>query len=163
MWLKPTWTADHIAEFPPEKLIHYGVKGVILDLDNTLMIPKNLEVPDFILSWIEAARQAELRLYIVSNNCRPFYLQKAEQMLGIPIIGNSQKPRVTKLKRAIQALELEPHEVVMVGDRPLTDIWAGHRVGSKTLWVQPLSRTMDPLVIKCLRFLESRFIVPELV
>ena len=55
-------------------------------------------------------------------------------------------------------LELAPNQVCVVGDRPLTDIWAGQRLGATTILVDPLQRANEKGHIHVLRALERLFI-----
>ena len=63
-----------------------------------------------------------------------------------------------KVSRGSEILMLEAHQVVVVGDRPLTDIWAGQRQGSLTILVDPLIKHQENGLFKILRRLERLFV-----
>ena len=155
MFLKPTWQGACISEFSPELLYDLGIRGVMFDLDNTLIIPKNHTVPETVENWLLQAKAKNMKLCIVTNNTFSAHRKKAEENLQIPIFGPAGKPRRKYLLEAINYLGYAPEEILMVGDRPLTDILGGHRVGVKTLLLKPLTRHIDSPIIQTLRFLEG--------
>ena len=158
MFLTPTWQAESVADMPPSLFLSLGIHGAILDLDNTLMIPRTPIIPEPIQGWLAEAKQSNFGLVVVSNNKKPSYLAQAEDLLQIPVIGFAQKPRRIYLRAGLETLQLSAEKVVVVGDRPLTDILGGIRLGAKTLWVKNLTHQTDKPLIQCLRFLESTLI-----
>ena len=54
-------------------------------------------------------------------------------------------------------MNLKPNEIAIIGDRPLTDIWVGKRLGTITILVDPLMKNKEPLVVKFLRKIERSF------
>jgi len=61
---------------------------------------------------------------------------------------------------ALKDLDLLPSQVAMVGDRPLTDIWVGQRLGLITILVDPLMKHEEAAIVQFLRKLERIFIRP---
>jgi predicted HAD superfamily phosphohydrolase YqeG len=55
-------------------------------------------------------------------------------------------------------LGVEAHQAAMIGDRPLTDIWVGQRMGMYTILVDPLTMASEHRVVKVLRRLEKLFV-----
>ncbi len=49
-------------------------------------------------------------------------------------VGES-KPKPTIFRQALQAVQLQPHEVLMVGDNPEKDIFGAKSVGLQTAWI----------------------------
>ena len=58
------------------------------------------------------------------------------------------------LKEATTILQLQPSEVVMVGDQLLTDVWSAHNAGMRSILVKPLIET-DQWNTKINRFFEK--------
>lgn len=54
------------------------------------------------------------------------------------------KPHPEAFGEVCRALRAEPHECVMVGDRPIDDIEGGRRVGMRTVWVRNDYAPGDP-------------------
>lgn len=154
MWLKPTCVVEHVKDIDLESLWEQGVRGFIFDLDNTIMAPHTGRLDDEMAEWLKTIEERGFKSIVVSNNPIKMYTQKAETVLNIPVLGNAGKPRRKFLYRALEILDMAPHQVAVVGDRPLTDIWGGLRLGAKTILVDPLTKHQEPQVVKWLRWLE---------
>ncbi|MDX1918321.1 MAG: YqeG family HAD IIIA-type phosphatase [Candidatus Caenarcaniphilales bacterium] len=141
-----------------------GIKGLLLDLDNTIMLPYRAEwLPD-IRRWIEQALDLGLKMIVVTNNKRCDYLKTVEPLLnlyGIKMIGQADKPRRKALKEALRMIDLPADSVCLIGDRVLTDIWGGARLGMKTALVRPLSGKSERKLYQFLRQIEYLCLHPN--
>src|SRR5690606_941981 len=99
-------------------------------------------------------REKGFACLVLSNNRRAEYVKKAEEALGIPCIAVAAKPNTASYERALQHLNLKGGETAMIGDRPLTDIWVGQRMGAVTILVDPLIKHQERWYFKFLRKLE---------
>ena len=155
--LRPTYIVEHVTDINLEDLKGEGIKGLLFDLDNTLMAPKSAVLTADVAQWIEVVRK-DFQIAIVSNNPHQLYIEKAAEIIGCTAYGKADKPRRSVALRALKDLELLPEQVAMVGDRPLTDIWVGQRLGLYTILVDPLIKHQESNIIKTLRKLERIFI-----
>ncbi len=117
-----------------------GVKGIIMDLDDTLIpsdIKNNKEIID---KWLFKAKK-EFSLFVVSNNSRPDYVKKFCDRFDIPYIARASKPRSKYIIQALSQMDLGFQSVIIVGDRVTTDIFVGKRLGIKSFLVAPLSES----------------------
>lgn len=161
MFLRPTFIVPSVLEIPMDRLRNLGVLGFIFDLDNTLMAPHSGVVEPLIRDWLDAIQADGHRCVVLTNNKRPQYFQAAEAVLQLPTIGHARKPWRQGLRQAIELLGLEPHQTVIVGDRPLTDIWGGILAGTHTILVDPLIKDREHTIIKGLRRLERMFVLED--
>ncbi|MDJ0625728.1 MAG: YqeG family HAD IIIA-type phosphatase [Candidatus Caenarcaniphilales bacterium] len=156
--LEPTYFIDDTVEnLDVNQLIADGVKGLILDLDNTIMRPRAGYFCDAVLPWLEKARGLGLKLIIVTNNKNDQYLKEVEPIIEqhqILMITKAKKPRRLKLREALEQIELPPQNVCIVGDRVLTDILGGRRLGMKTAFVRPLLGNEENRLFRFLRKIE---------
>ncbi|SRR5579883_2808065 len=144
MFLKPTYFIDgDITSVDIERLSHDGVKGLIIDLDSTLMESKSGSITDETRDWLERARPL-FAIVVLSNNKRDEYLQGASTVLAMKIIGHAAKPFPSGFNQALTILDLPPEEVAVIGDRPLTDILGGQLAKMKTVLVRPLKSIKEP-------------------
>ena len=157
-FLKPDWVVLDVLNLPLDALAAQGVKGFIFDLDNTIMPPHTALVSDTIKQWLASLTTRGFSYIVVSNNHNVAYMQQAENHLGVPVLGPARKPSRTMLREALTQLSLPTHQVCVVGDRPLTDIWGGQRLGATTILVDPLQRAIEKGHIHVLRALERLFI-----
>ncbi|MCE3235630.1 MAG: hypothetical protein K0Q50_1810 [Vampirovibrio sp.] len=158
MLVKPSLIVEDITTIDLQALKAAGVKGFIFDLDNTIMAPHSGALEDRIETWLTILQADGFKCLVLSNNKKAEYCQLAEKVLNIPVISHAAKPRRAKFRQALEILGLQATEVAMVGDRPLTDIWVGQRMGSYTILVDPLIKHSEKVYIKFLRGLERLFV-----
>ena len=134
---KPTYVFDKIVDITPEFMKRKRIKGVILDLDNTLTTHNNPIVPQSSMEWINSMKAAGIKLMIVSNNKAPRVTPFAEQ-LGIDFVSEGKKPLTFGYNRAIKKMGLEKANVAAVGDQIFTDIMGSNLCGIRSFFVFPI-------------------------
>ncbi len=138
-WLRPSSQVSTVYDIDLTALRARGIRGVILDLDNTIVPWGAREVSPKLPVWIAAAREADLQLCIVSNNMGNRVTAIARR-LGLPVVAGALKPRRRALRRAITVMGTSPEATALVGDQLFTDILGGNRLGLYTILVRPQSR-----------------------
>jgi len=157
-FIKPTYNIDgDVTDIIIEALLSDGVKGLIFDLDSTLMESKSGRLTDEVSAWLIKARP-HFKMVVLSNNKNSLYLDKVKAIVDMPVIGYAKKPSRRGFRQAMEILELTPQEVAVVGDRPLTDILGGKRSGAKTVLVKILRTIREPSWKTSIRNLERRLI-----
>lgn len=157
-FIKPNYNIDgDVTDIQIESLINDGVKGLIFDLDSTLIESKTAELTEEVSTWLLKARP-HFKMVVLSNNKNTLYLDKIKTVLDMPIIGYAKKPSRRGFVAALKILELESGAVAVVGDRPLTDILGGQRSGVKTILVKILKSIKEPSWKSSIRNLERRLI-----
>ncbi len=126
-FLLPNEFVTNIFEITPEKLQELGIRGIITDLDNTLVEWDRPDATEELIIWLRIMKESGIRVIIASNNKEARVKHFAEP-LGIPYIHKAKKPLRNAFYNALIQLGLRPNEVVMVGDQLLTDV-----MGSKPL------------------------------
>ncbi len=130
-----------------------GIRGVILDLDNTV-VAWNAPVPsDAVRQWVDRLRQAGLRACIVSNN----FMGRAQtigDLLGIPVVPAAVKPTPWAFRKAMAIMGVSAGQTALIGDQLFTDILGGNLLGMRTILVDPLSTQEFPTT-KLVRRLEG--------
>jgi len=114
------------------------VRGLILDLDDTLVTHGGDRFPETVTAWLRGI-QRDFRVCIVSNTSRQRRARSIAAHLDIPVFAQAQKPRREVLRQAMAAMNLGQEEVMVVGDRLLTDILGGIRLGARTALVGPVA------------------------
>ncbi|TBH15475.1 YqeG family HAD IIIA-type phosphatase [Thermus thermamylovorans] len=130
-----------------------GLKGVILDLDNTLLPYGEEEIPSAYRDWLERLR-TEVPVYLLSN-ALPERFARVQGALGLPGHAPALKPWLG-FRRALKALGLPPRQVAVVGDQVFTDVLGGNLVGAYTVLVPPL-REREFFYTRFIRLLETPF------
>ncbi len=136
--LLPDKHLNTIFELDPALLQARGIKGIITDMDNTLVPWNNRAVYPRLTRWLNSLKRNGFRLCIVSNSTPDRGREFAAQ-LDIPAIWYAVKPRRKSFRRALQLMGLSPGEVAVIGDQLFTDVLGGNRLGLYTILVTPLS------------------------
>jgi HAD superfamily phosphatase (TIGR01668 family) len=143
---------DSIYDIKLSDLKAEGIKGIIFDLDNTI-VPRNLSVAtEGLKNWLSRLKDEGFEVCIVSNNWKLRVESIAEQ-LGVPLVARAAKPRKGAFKRALNILGTGRNETVVVGDQIFTDVLGGNISGLRTVLVMPMSNHEAPHT-KILRYLE---------
>lgn len=142
-WLRPDLWVGAVSEIGPEALHARGIRGLILDLDDTLVAALEHQPPPAVEAWVERM-SGEFRLFILSNNASPSRVQRIAERLGLPCAARAAKPRRQGFRAAIAQLDLTPSEVAIVGDQLFTDVLGGHRIGAYTILATPMSPEHKP-------------------
>jgi len=129
-----------VLHLTPDILKQYGLKGLILDVDETLVPLRTAQISAELLPWVEEVRQVA-SLWLVSNNISEARIRRIGKALDLPYISGAGKPSRRKVRRVVEAMELPLEQVGMVGDRLFTDVLVGNRLGLFTVLVEPM---VDP-------------------
>lgn len=128
---------DSVLTLTPEIVQTYGLKGLVLDVDETLVPFTVMEVSPELRAWIEKMRQF-VDLWLVSNNLSEPRIGGIARSLDLPYYLGAGKPSRRKIRSALEQMNLPVHQVGMVGDRLFTDVLAGNRLGMFTVLVEPI-------------------------
>jgi len=148
--------ADDRAETLPDvsldRLAAAGIRGIVVDLDNTVCAYRQPELAPGVADWVSAARDRGFALVLVSNNFTE-RVASVGARLGIPIVPNALKPLPFAFVRALRVLGTPRGATVVIGDQLFTDVLGAKLLGLRTILTQPLVETDFPLT-RVLRFLE---------
>ena len=123
-----------------DELVADGVRLVLLDRDNTCVPRDAAEPPAEVMAWLDRAREAGLKLCLVSNNFHSSQVRGSAEHMGVDVVDHAMKPLPFALVRAMRLMGSMPGETVMIGDQVFTDVVAGNLAGVRTVLVRPQSR-----------------------
>ena len=156
MILYPKLYLNSVTEISIEILEKYHLKGLILDVDNTL-IDINKNMPEGIPKWIESLKKQGISLCIVSNTNQKDKVEAVAKKLEIPYIYFAKKPLKGGFKRAKEILKLENEQIGVVGDQIMTDIIGANRSKMFPILVKPIDE-QDIWITKIKRPIENKII-----
>jgi len=137
--LTPTEYVESIYSINLLKLHKRGIRGFLIDLDNTLVSRYDSEPTLKCRMWVKEVRAAGIALCISSNSFYPNRVQSISAALDIPAFFMAMKPFPFSLQTAMkQVLKLPKSAVAVVGDQVFTDVVAGNVLGLYTILVEPL-------------------------
>ncbi|MEI6602198.1 MAG: YqeG family HAD IIIA-type phosphatase [Clostridia bacterium] len=156
MRFKPDLYVDSIFAIDFQNLKARGIKGLLLDVDNTLKA-HYAEAPSAqVRGWLDEARAAGFALCIVSNG-RQSRIGPFAHGIGLAAVGDAMKPSRAGFLRAAESLHLDVCHTAVVGDQLFTDILGGNNAGALTILVKPISID-EPFYVKLKRPLERLFL-----
>ena len=136
MNLYPSIYIENIKKITLELLKEKKIKGLILDIDNTLIdYDKNLL--EGTKEWCDNLKENDIKLCILSNTNKVKKVEKVAKILNLEYIYFAHKPSKKGFLMAQKLLGLNKEEIAIVGDQIFTDVWGGNRVGMYTILTKP--------------------------
>ena len=134
----PTLQRKNITEVTAADLRALGVRGILLDVDNTLTRHNSQDVPSSVRRWLSDRQADGFLLSVVSNNdearVSPF-----ATALGLSYVAGGRKPLPGGFSRAARLLGLPKSSCVVVGDQIFTDILGANLSGMPSVLLMPLA------------------------
>lgn len=163
MILYPDLYFNSIVDISVDVLKQKNIKGLILDVDNTLIDTAKNFVPG-VDEWHDNIRKAGIKTIIVSNTNKIEKLNKVSKKLNIEYIKFAKKPLKSGFKKALKILELEPENVAAIGDQIFTDVIGANRckilsilvnpVNEEDIWITKLKRPIEKKIVN--RYLKTK-------
>jgi len=151
--LRPDFQYRCIQDIKVQDLVSQGIKGLLLDLDNTITPWNDRTVSPEVINWFKKVKEAGLKACILSNNTLPDRVSAVADILDIMYVFNAAKPSKKAFQMGLETLGLESSEVVVIGDQIFTDVFGAKRLKIKTILVSPIDRK-EFAGTKILRFME---------
>lgn len=143
-----------------ELLEHYNIKGLILDLDNTLTTHDNPVPAEKVGEWLSIMRENNISMMIVSNNhferVKPF-----ADSLGLEFVCEGKKPLSKGFNEAQKRMNIPFENIAAVGDQIFTDILGANLRHIKSIFVFPIQYETTKF-FKFKRFMEKPFLPKKL-
>ena len=149
----PTEYVSGIDQITPEWLAERGARGVVFDIDNTV-VPQDAPADEAAKAYFALLHGAGIRTFVVSNNAEPRVKAFADAV-GCGYCHKAQKPSRKGYLAAIRGMHLKRSEVVVVGDQLFTDIWGANRSRIRSVLVSPVKPEKDTLGVKLKRPFEK--------
>lgn len=134
--LQPKMYFRTIEDISVKALKKRSVKGLILDIDNTLVPPHTPEADDRAKRFVKRMEE-EFKICIVSNNIYE-RAEKFADSFPVDFICDGNKPAKKPFLLAIEKLKLEPSEIAVIGDQIFTDVWGANRMNMISVLVNPI-------------------------
>lgn len=136
---------------PFEKLYEDGYRGVIFDIDNTL-VPHGAPADDRAKKLFGRLKEIGFTSCLISNN-RESRVEMFNRDIGTKYIYNAHKPSVRNYIKAMEIMGTDRSNTLFVGDQLFTDVWGAKRAGIYNILVRPI-HPKEEIQIVLKRFLE---------
>lgn len=133
---------DQLAAIDLNLLWNMGIRGIILDLDNTVVSEDDRYLSPDAEEWLKDAKIQGFKLIILSNGKRKYRVKYWSQRLEIYAISPARKPFSKSFCEAMAHMQLTSNQVVVIGDSRHTDVLGAWLVGCP--WIQVASLPHPP-------------------
>lgn len=123
-------------EIDYEGLYRRGYRGVIFDIDNTL-VPHGAPADERAIALFERLRGLGFKTLLLSNNKEP-RVKMFDQDVKSGYIFKAGKPGRAGYEKAMERMGTKPENTIFVGDQLFTDIWGAKKAGIQTWLVKPI-------------------------
>lgn len=149
----PTWLVYDVLAITPQQLKANNIKGILLDVDNTIVEWDSTTVPQPVKMWIDRLLKEDIGVVLLSNN-RQKRIQVIAKQLNVSFVSSAKKPFKYGVLKGLALLNVPKEQVTIIGDQLFTDILVGTFVNVKTILVKSISHS-DMLPTKIIRYVEK--------
>ncbi len=121
-----------------EELYRKGYRGVIFDVDNTL-VPHDAPADERAKALFSRLNAIGFKALLLSNNKEPRVKRFAEDVKYASYIFKANKPARSGYRAAMRKMGTDEKTTLFVGDQLFTDVWGAHRAGIKNILVHPIN------------------------
>lgn len=141
----PKYRFRSVCDITAEFLEQKGIKGLLLDIDNTLIYDETLTPLPGVKEWVQRMQSAGIPMAIVSNAIAPRVYVTAKRLDISNYIYSAKKPKPDGLYRAAEKLGLPINSLAMVGDQLKTDMFSANAAGATAIFTD---RARDEKIFK---------------
>ncbi len=134
-----------------ERLYAAGFRGIVFDIDNTL-VEHGAVANQQAIALIDRLRRMGYAVCFLSNNKEP-RVKSFAKAFDAAYIFKAGKPKKEGYEAAMKLLGVTKEQTISVGDQIFTDIWGANRAGIYTVLVKQIGKKEEvQIVLK--RYLE---------
>lgn len=133
----PKQRAASAYNIPYERLREKGIRGVIFDIDNTL-VPHDAPAEKKTVELFERLHRLGCATCLLSNNKEKRVAEFAGQV-DSPYIFKAGKPKTGGYEKAMELMGTDRMSTLFVGDQLFTDVFGANRAGIASVLVNPIN------------------------
>lgn len=139
-----------------EEYYRKGYRGVIFDIDNTL-VPHGAPADKRSIALIGSLKKMGFGVVFLSNNKEP-RVKMFNDAVHAQYIYKAGKPGKKGYKKAMEMMGTHRENTLFVGDQLFTDVWGARNTGIFSILVNPIDKKEEiQIVLK--RYLEKIVLV----
>lgn len=142
--------STYIIDF--EKFYEEGYRGIIFDIDNTL-VPHGFPADGRAVALLNRLKMIGYKVMMLSNNKEPRVKMFCDAV-DAPYIYKAGKPNPHNYKTAMNDMGTDEGSTLFVGDQIFTDVWGANRAGIYSILVKPID-PKEEIQIVLKRYLEK--------
>lgn len=135
-----------------EKEYASGIRGLIFDIDNTL-VEHDADADSRAIDFFKKLKSIGFKVCLLSNNKKP-RVERFNENIGAYYICDARKPSKKNYNKAMEMMKTNKNNTLFVGDQLFTDVFGARRTGIKSYLVKPIS-SKEEIQIVLKRYLEK--------
>ncbi len=147
----PDECADSAYDINYNDLFKQGYKGLLFDIDNTL-VEHGADADARAINLMTELKRIGFRICLISNNSEE-RVKRFNKEIQVDYIYKANKPSAKSYIKAMKLMKTKPSDTVFIGDQLFTDIYGAKLAGMKSFFVKPIGPEKEiQIVLK--RYLE---------
>ena len=147
----PNEYLDSAYQIEYERLFREGYRGIIFDVDNTL-VPHGAPADEAAKKLFARLKKLGYQCCLLSNNKEP-RVKMFNDQVQVQYIFKAGKPKVSGYERAMELMGTDKSNTLFVGDQIFTDVYGANRAGILTILTKPI-HPKEEIQIVLKRYLE---------
>ena len=135
-----------------DRLYNEGYRGIIFDIDNTL-VPHGAPADERAILLFAHLKELGFQCMLLSNNKEP-RVKMFNDAVGVQYIYKAGKPKPSGYRRAMEKMGTDVSNTIFVGDQIFTDVCGANLAGIRTILVKPI-HPKEEIQIVLKRYLEA--------
>ena len=135
-----------------EKLYEIGYRGLVFDIDNTL-VPHGAPADKRAIELFARLKSIGFRCCLISNNQKP-RVEMFNKDVQVDYVYDAHKPSTKNYIRAMEIMGTDRDTTVFIGDQLFTDVWGAKPAGIPNILVKPI-HPKEEIQIVLKRYLEK--------
>ena len=120
-----------------EKLYEDGYRGVIFDIDNTL-VPHGAPADERSIALFKKLKEIGFDAVLLSNN-KEARVAMFNEPIGVHTIWKANKPSPVGYRKAMELMGTDVSSTIFVGDQLFTDVWGAKNASIRSILVKPMN------------------------
>lgn len=130
-----------------KKLYDEGVRGIIYDIDNTL-VEHGAPADERAKKLMGRLDEMGFKIVFLSNNKEPRVKSfRDDACINASYIYKASKPSKTGYIRAMEIMGTDLSSTIFIGDQLFTDVWGAKRVGMKNILTKPIDKKEEIQIV----------------
>lgn len=147
----PDMIMDSTYQIDFKQLYAEGIRGVIFDIDNTL-VEHGADADERAKVLFARLKEIGIDACLLSNNKQP-RVERFNREIQVHAVWKAGKPSARNYIKAMELMKTDLNSTIFVGDQLFTDVWGAKRIGMRNILVRPIHKKEEiQIVLK--RYLE---------
>ena len=141
----PDLRKNSIYEIDFNGLYKKGIRGLIFDIDNTL-VPHGADADERIEKLFGELKKMGFKTFLLSNN-KLERVKRFNTNIRSLYIYRAGKPNPTNYIKAMRMMGTKKETTVFIGDQLFTDIWGAKKAGITSILLNPIDKKEEIQIV----------------